>query len=76
MQSQKFKKKHNGGHENEDWGGIPVVVAFGDDYRSPSPGMGAIECLVNRGKCKSSQNGAQQFINLGKTTMELTQIMR
>lgn len=70
------KTAHNGGHENEDWGGIPVVVAFGDDYQLPAPALGAIESLVNQGKCKSSQNGAQQFINLGKTTMELTKIMR
>jgi hypothetical protein len=53
-----------------------VVVAFGDDYQLPAPALGAIESLVNQGKCKSSQNGAQQFINLGKTTMELTKIMR
>ncbi len=22
---------HNGGHETEDWGGVPVVAIFGDD---------------------------------------------
>jgi hypothetical protein len=26
------KTCHNGGHENEDWGGIPFVALFGDDY--------------------------------------------
>jgi hypothetical protein len=58
---------HNGGHDTEDWGGIPVVVAFGDDYQLPPPGcLGAIDSLSNQGKTKTSQNGAQQFINLGK----------
>jgi hypothetical protein len=26
---------HGGGHDSEDWGGIPVVVAFGDDCQLP-----------------------------------------
>ena len=29
------KTAHNFGHENEDWGGIPVVILFGDDYQLP-----------------------------------------
>jgi hypothetical protein len=28
---------HNGGHDTEDWGGIPVVAIFGDDYQLPPP---------------------------------------
>jgi hypothetical protein len=24
---------HGGGHKDEDWGGIPVVIIFGDDYQ-------------------------------------------
>jgi hypothetical protein len=28
---------HGGGHENEDWGGIPVIVLFGDDYQLTPP---------------------------------------
>ena len=68
---------HNGGHDTEDWGGIPVVIAFGDDYQLPPPGcLGATDSLSNQGKTKTSQNGAQQFINLGKRTMELTIVMR
>jgi hypothetical protein len=67
---------HNGGHDTEDWGGIPAVVAFGDDYQLPPPTLGAIDSLFNQGKNKFSQNGAQQFINLGRRTMELTKIMR
>ncbi len=67
---------HNGGHDTEDGGGIPVVALFGDDYQLPPPTLGAIDSLINQGKSKMSQNGAQLFINLGRTTMELTKIMR
>jgi ATP-dependent DNA helicase PIF1 len=50
---------HNGGHDTEDWGGIPVVVAFGDDYQLPPPAtLGAIDSLFNQRKNKISQNGA------------------
>ena len=26
---------HNGGHDTEDWGGIPVVALLRDDYQLP-----------------------------------------
>jgi hypothetical protein len=38
---------HNFGHESEDWGGIPVVVIFGDDYQLPSIEPGAIDCFTS-----------------------------
>ena len=28
---------HGGGHEDEDWGVIPVVIVFGDDYQLTPP---------------------------------------
>ena len=35
---------HGGGHNHEDWGGIPVVVLFGDDYQlNPPCEAGAID---------------------------------
>ena len=27
---------HNFGHDNEDWGGKPVVILFGDDHQLPT----------------------------------------
>jgi ATP-dependent DNA helicase PIF1 len=46
---------HFGGHETEDWGGIPVVVIFGDDYQLPPPGTnGAIDALFNQGSTSQS----------------------
>jgi hypothetical protein len=31
---------HERGHSGEDWGGIPVMELFGDDYQLPSIGNG------------------------------------
>ena len=72
------KVAHNGGHESEDWGGIPIVVIFGDDYQLPSIETGAIDsfCSSKGETIGNSTNGRQQFLMLGKTVMELTQIMR
>jgi len=37
---------HGGGHGNEDWGGIPVVILFGDDFQlTPPCEEGAIDLL-------------------------------
>jgi hypothetical protein len=67
---------HNSGHDTEDWGGIPVVAIFGDDYQLPPPGCpGAFVSFEQKNKNKTVQNGCQQFISLGETTMELTEIM-
>ena len=69
---------HNLGHESEDWGGIPVVVIFGDDYQLPSIEPGAFDCF-NSSKNESigrKSNGKRQFLILGKTVMELQQVMR
>jgi hypothetical protein len=60
---------HGGGHELEDWGGLPIIVAFGDDYQLPPPGLGGIDSLTYQGGNKMSHNGAQHFINLGRNAM-------
>jgi hypothetical protein len=39
---------HNGGHDTEDWGGIPVVAIFGNDYQLPPPFIQALMFLLNR----------------------------
>jgi len=54
-----------------------VVAIFGDDYQLPPPVFsGAFDSFVQKNKNKTVQNGCQQFISLGETTMELTEIMR
>jgi len=68
---------HGGGHDNEDWGGIPVVVLFGDDYQlTPPCEDGAIDAFYNQGYSNETKNGAYHFIQLGRTTLELEQIIR
>jgi hypothetical protein len=68
---------HGGGHENEDWGGIPVVVLFGDDYQLIPPcEVGAIDSFFQTGNNSTLKNGAFQFINLGQNTSELNIIVR
>ena len=68
---------HGGGHENEDWGGIPVVVLFGDDFQlTPPCEDGAIDAFSNQGHTEETKNGAYHFIKLGETTLELKQIIR
>jgi hypothetical protein len=32
------RSAHECGHSREDWGGVPVMVLFGDDYQLPSIG--------------------------------------
>jgi hypothetical protein len=56
----------------EDRGEIPAVVIFGDYYQLPPPTLGAIDSLLNQGKNRMPQNASQQFINLGRMTVELT----
>jgi len=68
---------HNGGHDTEDWGGIPVVAIIGDDYQLPPPIFpGAFDDFNQKNKNTASQNGCQHFISLGETTVELTEIMQ
>ena len=69
---------HNFGHDSEDWGGIPVVVIFGDDYQLPSIEPGAIDCFTTSKNevIGKKSNGKRHFLIFAKTAMELKQIMR
>lgn len=64
-------------NSTQDWGRIPVVVIFGGDYQLPSFGPGAVDSLICQGNARLNVkvNGTEFFKILGKTTMELTQIM-
>ena len=69
---------HGRGQENEDWGGISIVLMFGDDYHLP-PTMTSGDFdtvsvsprLATKGTGVRS-NGCQQFIKFSMNNMELT----
>ena len=51
---------HGFGHDTEDWGGIPIIVLFGDDCQiPPTMAAGAFECLTSRQQKKlgATSNG-------------------
>lgn len=45
-----WKTAHNGGHGTEDWGGIPIAIAFGDDYQLPLSGLGGNNSFKIKGE--------------------------
>jgi hypothetical protein len=77
------KTAHECGHAREDWGGLPVVIMFGDDYQLPAmgkPGSTSIP-IINTKNTKgyhdmTQHQGALQFINLAEQVMELDQAVR
>jgi hypothetical protein len=76
------RSAHEYGHSGEDWGGIPVMVLFGDDYQLPSIGnSGATHILqLNKnGGMKGIHDmiqcqGGLQFTHLAEEVMELDQV--
>lgn len=78
---------HGGGSWNLDWGGVPVVMLFGDDHQLPpvmkgGKGMGAFDCLNQTYNKKRYfrqdviMNGIIQFREFGKNVSSLTRIQR
>jgi len=69
---------HGCGHSHEEWGGIPIVVIFGDDYQLPSIEAGAFDCFnANRiSKLGAQANGKEHFKKLGRKVMYLQRSMR
>jgi hypothetical protein len=68
---------HGGVHSEEDWGGIPIIIAFGDDYQlPPSLDKGVFDIVVDcgaaaRGFSGPEAIGAEQFLSLSECVMEL-----
>jgi hypothetical protein len=71
---------HGGLHASEDWGGIPIIILFGDDYQLPPPmAKGAFDILVYGGPILRSENeglGAEQFLSCSEKVCELGSIKR
>jgi hypothetical protein len=64
---------HECGHPREDWGGLPVIIIFGDDYQLPvmgKPGATSIP-VINTKNTKghhdmTKKQGSLQLINLAE----------
>jgi hypothetical protein len=78
------RSAHECGHSGEDWGGIPVMILFGDDYQLPSIGNGGATNITQLNKnigmkgihyMTQCQRGLQ-FMNLAEEVMELHQVCR
>jgi hypothetical protein len=70
---------HECGHSGEDWGRIPVMILFGDDYQLPSIGNGGATNIPQLNKNSGTRGlhdmtqwqGVIQFMNLAEEVMDL-----
>ena len=62
-----------GGHfaDHQDFGGLPFVILFGDDYQLPSCGAGAFDAIQNTQTDKMIALGASTFLKCGRKVMNL-----
>jgi ATP-dependent exoDNAse (exonuclease V) alpha subunit len=78
---------HGGGKQQLDWGGVPIVILWGDDYQLPpvnigGKGKGAFYSLEYRNNLSATRrqnvelNGMMQFQSFAKSVYELTIHMR
>jgi len=69
---------HGGGHDEEDWGGVPIVMIVGDDFQlPPSFGKGAFDILVRcGGQSQVEALGAEQFLSCASNVIELQAVKR
>jgi hypothetical protein len=78
------RSAHKCGHSGEYWGGIPVIILFGDDYQLPSIGNGGATNIPELNKNIGTKGlndmthcqGGFQFMNLAEEVMELDQVCR
>jgi hypothetical protein len=76
------RSAHKCGHSSEDWGGIPVMILFGDDYQLLSIGNSGATHIPQINKNISTEGihdmtqcqGGLQFTNLADEVMELDQV--
>jgi hypothetical protein len=78
------RSAHDCRHSGEDWGGIPVMILFGDDYQLPSIGNGGATNIPQLNKNIGTKGlhdmtqcqGWLQLMNLAEEVMELDHVHR
>ena len=75
------KVAHGGRGNNSDWGGIPIVVLFGDDYQLRPIRRSAFDIPLpfpfkNTDLSTNELIGQHEFLNFAQNIMELTQVER
>jgi hypothetical protein len=78
------RSAHECGYSGDEWGGIPVMILFGDDYQLPSIGnQGGTHipqinkiCSMKGMHYMTQYQGGLQIMNLAEEVMELDQVCR
>jgi hypothetical protein len=77
MEAYTRSTMHGGHKENQDWGGIPIVILIGDDYQLPAVEKPASNAGLNR-PCNGhlEECGYRLFLDFAQNVMELKETKR
>ena len=60
-----------GNSSDKSFGGLPIVILFGDDYQLPGGEEGGLAALFSRGGGKMTQGGRRALLECAECVMEL-----
>ena len=58
-------------HQNDSWGGLPVVALVGDDYQLPTIGSGCLNALQHTFGSKMTYAGCKAMLECAEFVMQL-----